>query len=174
MPFKMTGNAAQGVRRGIGTVSAPGALAQFDPLLDTLASRSREAMKQRIETSTMVDGSIMPALKNARPKVLGPWESHAGGSLVVRLKTDHPYQHQPLLNTTAMYQSIHSVILREGGKMWGRAAAGPGVFYARFQNNGTKTIPKRTFIGISTADTRKDERDVHSFAERALNGAAHE
>jgi len=102
----------------------PLASADTGSLLAQLANAAAAGMRSFISRSEAPDGSAFAPLKRPR-------------------RPPHNPDPRPLIDSGDLFNSIHGVVLDAR-----TAAAGHGKLYGVFQNDSTRTIPSRRFVGV--------------------------
>jgi hypothetical protein len=125
-------------------------LSNFSGLLSDLGELAMNAEKRFIEESRSPDGSPYPPLKHDRP------EGHAHGN-------------HPLLDTTAMYQSIHFAVDAIDSVFSGPSLSAAPYFPNQNQGAPARYIPPRVFIGLGVEDVTDATDIVLHHAMNALS-----
>jgi hypothetical protein len=129
-------------------------LTDYSSLLPRLGTVAMDAQKKHIEDGRDINGETFEPLSEATVRQRGE---------------GHPYGIRPLLDSTAMYQSIH---FEERGT--DSVFAGPSLIdapYFPYVNQGApkRGIPERTFVGLAEGD-RMDLADaVESWTSEVVN-----
>lgn len=130
--------------------------ADLSDLLQKSGTLAMDSMKKDIEESRTPAGDRYPDLKEA----------------TIRAKERHhsAYATHPLLDTTAMYQSIHFEV-RGDHEVWAGPSLEDAPYFAR-QNQGAprRGIPARTFIGLRPEDLTEIEDAAAKHFSAAFNG----
>lgn len=134
----LSGNAADGLRKAMSRI------ANLRPLLDGFGSKLVVSFQGFINTSTTPTGKKYPPLK--RPRGAG-----------------HNPDPTPLIDTRALLEDLRYEITAAD-----TVKAGSTLPYAVYQNKGTRTIPARTFIGISPEIQDQFTEDMRAFIQTAF------